>query len=365
MKKLFLILLIFSLFAGIGFAQVPDFSLADMKTGFQGFIDAVANALPMASTVGLQWSDAYIGQLPKFGVGLSAGAVLIPIETLTPVFTPLGLDIPDLPIPQELAKFVGFPFPAWAFDARLGGLILPFDIGFKAGFIPQVVRDQLGFILPPGLSYDYLLLGGDIRIPIIKKTKGAFRPNLSIGGGYTYYKGSFTFTLPPVAAPISFSVPDPIDPDNPPAELTYTDYTYSLTDPKVNLFWDAHVIDLKAQFSLKFLWLLTPYIGVGGSYARATAGGGFLTRLLDGNGNEVTENDPTLMMIQDYLATIGEELPLSSLGGFNVQSYVNGWSFRAFGGLSVNIWVLKVDASIMYNFLDGSLGATAGIRLQL
>ncbi|TFG65122.1 MAG: hypothetical protein E4H36_01000 [Spirochaetales bacterium] len=361
MKKILLIILIIGFLSAGVFAQTQDFNLDDMKTAFQGFITSVADALPMATTVGLQWSDAYIGQFPVFGVGLAVGAALIPLDKVLPAFEPLGVPTIDLPIPQELSRLIGFPFPAWAFDARLGGIIIPFDVGFKIGFIPPVVRDKLTGILPAGLSYDYLLIGGDIRIPLIKSTKGAFRPNLSIGGGYTYYRGAFTFSLPAGTDPISFTLPDPSDP------LTTVDYTYKLSDPEINLFWDAHVIDLKAQFSLKLLWLLTPYIGVGGSYARANAGGGLVTQLLDGNDNVVDPaTDPTLQYIKEALTALGQgQEALFSASGFNVASYVNGWSFRAYGGLSVNLWLIKIDASIMYNFIDGSLGAMAGLRIQL
>ena len=48
----------------------------------------------------------------------------------------LGISAND--VPSELSDLGGIPIPATAVEARIGGFILPFDIGIKAGYIPEV-----------------------------------------------------------------------------------------------------------------------------------------------------------------------------------------------------------------------------------
>ena len=80
MKKIILLIILFCIVGIAGtFAQDEmPFDLNTMETAFSGFAAGVARALPMASTVGLQWSDAYIGKLPHLGVGAAVGFSSIP-----------------------------------------------------------------------------------------------------------------------------------------------------------------------------------------------------------------------------------------------------------------------------------------------
>ena len=62
--------------------------------------------------------------------------------------------------------------------------MLPFNVGFKAGFIPENAKVLLPF------PVDYLMLGGDVRYAVLKG-KGLL-PALSVGAGYTYLRGGVT-----------------------------------------------------------------------------------------------------------------------------------------------------------------------------
>jgi hypothetical protein len=62
------------------------------------------------------------------------------------------------------------------------------------------------------------------------------------------------------------------------------------------------------------------------------------------------------------LKALGFDIEDTSIGVF---SDVNGWAFRLFGGLSVNILVLRIDAGIQYNLIGKNLGASIGARIQL
>ena len=141
MKKIFLILLILIMPVGL-FAQSNFDYASQFENVFEGFAGGVAGALPLNSTIGLNWSDAYIGQLfempPHFGVGLTVGVSTIPYSAIVGVLDTFGIkgDLESEPGFQYIQQF-GLPFPAYAFDARIGGFIFPFDLGFKFGFLPR------------------------------------------------------------------------------------------------------------------------------------------------------------------------------------------------------------------------------------
>ena len=169
MKRVLIILgLILCLTVGLS-AQTLDY--ASFAAAFQGFADDVASTLPATAAVaGLGWSPAYIGQFPHFGVGMSLGASTIPFAKIEPLVDDLGITLPS-----EFDYFEkwGVPIPALALDARVGGFLFPFDVGFKIGFVPDKLKENLGRV-----NLDYLLVGGDVRVPLVKE-KG-FIPAISV-----------------------------------------------------------------------------------------------------------------------------------------------------------------------------------------
>lgn len=382
---------------GIGaFAQEepPPFNLSTMESAFSGFAAGVARALPLASTVGLQWSDAYIGNLPHLGIGAAVGFSSIPFAVVSETLTTLMPDAADFNIdeliPAEISQLpIGFPMPAVVADVRLGGLFIPFDIGFKIGFIPdevdQLIKDNL-----QGIGIDYLLWGVDLRYALVKEPKGfSLIPDIMVGGGYNYYRGGISMPMPGFEGG-GFSIDDiPV----PKAEDLSSFYNYSIAmdAPNIVFNWESHVIDVKAQISKKILLLFTPYIGVGASYGRSRAGGGVeavLDVTKDGADSSMTELKSDIEAAEDAYEeqaaqyeelkeTFGdstdastETIDLTAIDlpaegdGFLINEWINGFSFRAYGGLSINIWVLKIDASVMYDILGESLGAQVGVRLQ-
>jgi len=141
--------------------------------------------LPFNSTLGLNWSDAYIGQLlgvpPHFGVGVSAGATTVQADEIKTLLTTLGVDTGAFP------RIV--PIPAAVAEARIGGFLLPFDIGVKGGYIPpdlgKTIKDATG-----GLNLDYLAAGADLRFALIKGN--LLLPRVSLGVGVNYMKGGLS-----------------------------------------------------------------------------------------------------------------------------------------------------------------------------
>ena len=111
----------------------------------------------------------------------------------------------------------------------------------------------------------------------------------------------------------------------------------------------------------KRILILTPYLGIGVAYGISQAGGGLETAVYY-NGNPITQAD--IDSIRNDLATLEYTLPEISATGILVDYGASGFAFRAFGGLSVNLWFLWVDLGGMYNIGTGSLGASINARVQ-
>lgn len=322
-----------------GFGQT---NIADIQRGAEKTAQALAVALPFNSTVGLNWSDAYIGQIlgvpPHFGVGITAGATTVPTVDLKPLLTNMGVSLPA-GVDQVL------PLPVAVAEARVGGILLPFDVGIKAGYIPDslgnTIKDTTG-----GLAVKYLLVGADIRYAVLKGN--LLLPTVSVGLGVNYMDGGLGTTISGAGA-----------------SFTYNDgagsHTIAATDPEVGVSWRATTVDLKAQVSKGFLFF-TPYAGLGATYGASRAGY-YVKSTLKYDNQDITQTD--IDNIKNYLQSQGVAVPDISATGIESYFEKSGWAFRAYGGFSLNLAVMKFDLTGLYNFSDGSYGGSLGLRFQL
>ncbi len=339
MKRVLLVLaLIVTVTIGLNALDYDTFADA-----FQDFAGEVANTLPATAAVaGLSWSPAYIGQFPHFGVGVSLGASTIPFDFIDPLVTQLGVTLPS---EFEYLEKWGLPIPAAALDARLGGFLFPFDVGFKIGFVPEKLREKLGKV-----NLDYMLVGGDVRIPILKDH--GFVPALSVSGGYTFMRGNV-------------GIPDIMDSGNYVIDTLPAPYnldTLTVTAPELAFTWDTHTFVGKVQAS-KNLFLFTPHIGLGAAYGISNAGGG-LSSDVTFTGGDI--NDPAVVQaLQDALALAGLPVPDLDSNSILVKSSANGYSFWVYGGTAINILLVKIDLSAMYNIVNGGYGGAVNVRIQL
>jgi len=323
-----------ALTAALFLAAVPSYSqtvdIEDLQSGAEDLVETLAGSLAFNSTVGLNWSDAYIGQLigvpPHFGVGVTVGTTTIDGGKVVSLMEDLGYELPS-----SLESSI--PLPAMTAEARIGGFILPFDIGVKAGYLPE------GTIKVEDLKVNYLLAGADIRYALVKG--GLVLPKVSVGLGVNYMKGGLGTS---VGEDLSYTYNDGA-----------TTYSIDASAPEVGIEWQATVIDLKVQVS-KSLIIFTPYLGLGASYGMTKVG-----YYID---SDVTYSHPK-DVIEDALEAGGVEVPELSDSGITYDKELSAWGFRAFGGLSVNMLVLKLDLTGMYNFADGQLGGSVGLRFQL
>ena len=311
----FLVVLLILGISFSGFAQMQ--ALSTLQSGVAAFSKTLAESLPFNSTLGLNWSDAYIGQLlgvpPHFGVGIS-----------------LGFTTMDLPIIKEMASLLGYSlpinigkliFPAYTAEGRIGGFILPFDVGLKVGYLPPVGLFDF--------DINYLLVGADIRYALLEGN--VILPKISFGVGINYFSGGIGHNI---GGTKNFNTGGG---------------TVTVNGPDLNLKWDTTSLDFKAQISKSFL-IITPYLGIGGSYAWSSAG-----YELKGN---ISPTD--VLAIKSFFPNIDvDENGMSSM--INDSAF----SFRLFGGFSINLTVFKIDFTGLYNFRDTNFGGSLGFRFQL
>ena len=300
-------------------AQTPD--LDEFIATFESFADDAAPSIPMLADVGLRWSDSYIGGFPHFGVGTSLGFVVIPVDNIEELFSTLQIEIP-----KEIKDLGGLPVPANAVEARIGGFILPFDIGIKAGYIPEFAEEAM-----TDVAVDYKMFGFDLRYRVMKE--GLLMPEISVGAGYTWLEGM-----------VSTSVSDTVVFDDSSGNIA------TLNSPDVFFGWRSNVIDAKIQVSKQFLFILRPYAGLGVSYGISEAGGGYNA--------DVEATSGSLDYWED---TYGVDV---SSSGAEYYSEANGASFRAYLGTSVELLFAKLDLSGTYNPVSGAYGGQLNLRAQ-
>ena len=309
-----------------------------LENSFGDFSDGVAEALPQASTTGLTWSDARVRGFPHFGVGLSVGAVMMPEDAFTELADGLQIELPS-----ELITDLGVPFPSYAFDARVGIPFLPFDVGAKLGVLTPDMSDSLG----GDTSADYMLAGFDIRYPILKGR--LLMPAVSVSAGYNYLSGGLTSTFSSSGGDLTSIDVGGIGDLDPNTVVT-------ASDPDLRFDFQTHSVDFKAQAS-KNLLIFTPYVGGAYTYGWSKAGGGVKSEL------GTSGSADTLDDVRDALEAEGYDIELTD-EGFSVLSGANGGAVRAFGGVSVNLLILKLDLNGQYNFATQSLGGGINARIQ-
>jgi hypothetical protein len=337
MKKSIAIAAVLSLAASGAFAQVD---LSDFQSAFEGFAGDMAGALAVNSTIGSNWSDAYIGKFPHFGAGVSAGAAFASSASAKTLFENMGGSLPS-----ELES-LGVPIPAAVATAKIGIPFLPIDIGIKGGYIPESVGKAIN--AASDMTVDYKNIGAQIRFAVIKQS--VVLPNISIGAAYNYQEGSITA---PLDAPGANATYDVVIPSGPSAGT----YHINAQEPEAALAWKSNTFDFTVQVSKKLLFIV-PYAGAGLTIGTSSVTGGAKADVTTDFG----AND--LQGLMDAIEAAGGTAPDISSTGVSFAKDAKAPVFRVYGGLSLRILV-DLDLQAMYVPATKSLGGSATIRLQL
>ena len=222
-------------------------STADIDKAFESLNGTLTEVVPETTIQLGVWSDAYIGKLfpsvpPHFGAGVSAGGTFIDTKALSNAIGTIITEINshaagattdfNFTVPDQI------PLPSASVHVRIGGFILPFDIGVYGAYFDL---NTLKFEDFTG-TVNYYTIGGDIRYAIMKGSTTL--PKLSVGAGYIRTHLAFSMTG---ASTYSGTV------GSTPASVT--------ANADTNTSFDLNTIFVQAQISKKFL-ILTPYAGV-------------------------------------------------------------------------------------------------------
>jgi len=292
------------------------------------FSEKMVKALPFNSTVGLNWSDAYIGNFPHFGIGLSVGATTIDIKAISDMLDELHLlTVNDLP--PFLNNY--FPLPAYSLETRIGVPVIPVDFGVKIGYLGQSWLEPM---LNVGIKN--MLIGADVRYAIIDSKVLPMR--LSVGLGFNYLNGGISSTLSGKNFNFTGTSADT------------NGINLYINDPTVDVTWKTINIEFKTQVSFPYK-IITPYAGAGISYAWSQAG------------YEVTGISVALSEDEKRkLKNIGIDVEDKNFKSIMKEKGINT---RVFGGLSFNLAYVRLDLTGMYDIFNKNLGATLGIRFQM
>jgi len=330
-------------------AVSPVFSqnLDILKKSANNFSEKMAKALPFYSTMGLNWSDAYIGKItdtpPHFGVGVSAGFITMDFASMKTL-----LDAFNVALPFGDSNFfenMGFPLPGYAVEARVGGVALPFDVGLKFSLLPPSLLNN--FFSDSAFGFKNMMIGADVRYAVANSK--VLPVKFSVGLGFNYLQGGLTSVLPLR----SFS-------------FNYQNLSYNLnpgSNSDLGVEWRTTSVELKTQVSLPYK-IITPYLGAGVIYAWSQAGYKVSSpglSITDSNGNAVSGSEKTAieeLLRHDYLTGL-------SGTGFETINKHSGLSVRAFAGMSFNFAYVRLDLTGMYEILGQNFGGTIGLRFQL
>jgi hypothetical protein len=123
------------------------------------------------------------------------------------------------------------------------------------------------------------------------------------------------------------------------------------------------VLELKAQISKKLIFI-TPYLGAAAALSFGSSASGSVESTMTYNSHTLNQND--INLINAYYASQGQTPPdLSSVGIKASASSGAGLDFRAFGGLSFDLFILYLDLGGAYDISTGAFGADLNVRLAL
>ena len=161
-------------------SDFTDTYINEVNSGMSDFADSLGFSVPQAAVQQNVYADAFIGKVfpslpPHVAVGFNAGFTHLNTEGIAQAADALGID----------GVKSDFYFPVFNADVRVGGVILPFDIGIS---VMKLDVSNLS-TMDADFSVDFFTLAIDARYAILED--GLICPGLSVGVGYSMNKGTF------------------------------------------------------------------------------------------------------------------------------------------------------------------------------
>jgi hypothetical protein len=135
----------------------------------------------------------------------------------------------------------------------------------------------------------------------------------------------------------------------------------SMGKPVMDFTIQNTTLDFKVQASKRLL-IFTPYLGLGASYGWSTTNFS-VTSTITHTGNLPIST--WVNLIQQYFPGVTIPYTGNTATGMEKEVKYDGLGFRAFGGTSINIFVLRIDLTGMFDIINGNWGAGLGARIQI
>ena len=287
-----------------GFTTDKPFTV--VQNGLDDFTDDLRPALSNSQTQQNVWAEAWIGYfIPGFHCGGGVNAGISTMDTSALKDAALALDIDDAgDVPNTLV------FPTITADFRLGGIILPFDVGINA------MKLNTSAISDLSVDIDFFTIGADVRYAVFKGK--AFLPTISVGAGVYYTNGS----------------------------IGVSDDT-----AEANLDFSATTFMLSSQASMKVLFLI-PFVGTRVLFAKSSVDWDVKAKwskiLTNGNGDDLLSQAKSWGLLPGRFS--------GGSSGFAVYPQV-------FAGLGLDLFVLNLTVSGSYDIVSQILSAAVSVRI--
>jgi len=352
------------LFTFTPFAQASESEEpTDIDGVLHSFAEDMGAVFPAFTDIGMQWSlpysaRSYLLSWP-LGIGVTTGAVAIPEDVFHTAAEGFGTTV-ELGVEDETLETVGLPLMATTLEVRLGtgdGQGLGIDIGGKIGMAPS---DADG--LDTGREYQSFMVSGlDVRVG--GRGSGLLQPKLAFGLGIGYSSGHIALDgLAGERVHVDTVTADEHSQyqTNSGDEQTDEPRIY-VENPTLYADWETDIpLEFQAQGSIRLLFL-RPFLGAKVSGFETDIETGLHGDVVDQDGQELDSD-----LESQALSAAETSIHETGIGYRPIDSdAITGTSFRIFGGLGVNLWVINADLGASYDVPDGPLGVQLTGRIEL
>ncbi|MDR2467407.1 MAG: hypothetical protein LBD22_00410 [Spirochaetaceae bacterium] len=363
------IILLMLLNAETGFSQTEKWvrgRYQDIGTALFGFAENNAGRMNVTADMGLNWSEAYIGELisypPHYGFGGTIGMNSFKSSVLNDMLDEaLAINTID---PAFSGKHL---YPTFLAEMRLGGFrSLPFDIGFKIGGLPTFL--PLHFF--GDFSYSNLQFGGDIRYNICQIYTGF---KASVGFGVNYLSGYIELS--------NYQQPWSDEGANPPQGGTpNTTDVFNPQGAAFRLHWNTLSFSIKAIVQKSFRMLgFTLFGGVVAGYGFSESGVAFIgENMLFTPGTSGTPlriydmTGPDTRNLENVMRSKIGNVSSWTIGKISGDDFgmkgtmkVNSFAFHTYEGIALDLqndWC--VQFALIFDLWNLEYGLSIGFRWQ-
>lgn len=282
--------------------------------GLDDFCDDLCDTIPNTQVLQNMWAQSWIGMLipnVHFGLGVNAGVAMLDVTSLKTVAEALNIDAGDLP--DNLV------FPTATLDLRLGGIVLPFDIGFTIMSLDTSNISSLDDALDP-CGFQYFSIGGDIRYKLIDVGGKHFNARISASAGGYFTKGT-------------------------------VDVEDGGSKSSVSMDFKSTTLFIGAQASAKALCLI-PFLGTRVAFTKCS-----VDWEADADWNGILDGGDEIAQVMSWGI-----LPTHFEGDSD-----SGWKVRpqVYGGLGFDLFVIDLTVSASYDIVSGIPGGAVSVRLSI